>query len=161
MGAEEFKNMMEENASLKERVTDMTGQVSSIQNDLDQKRTEVTQLEGKINDLESSLAEAKTMDVSGENIDNSTKVARGVVFKVQIGAFKNKDLAKYFGTSENFGGEVDPDGTQRYTLGNFKDYWQADKFKKYLREMGVKDAWIVPFKDGRRVPMKDVLEGVI
>ncbi|MGI9543756.1 MAG: Ezrin/radixin/moesin family protein, partial [Cyclobacteriaceae bacterium] len=63
--------------------------------------------------------------------------------------------------SDNFGGEVDSDGTQRYTLGNFKDYWQADKFKKYLREMGVKDAWIVPYKDGRRVPMKDVLEGVI
>jgi len=161
MGPEEFKNMIEENASLKERVNDMTGQVASIQNDLDQKRTEVVQLEGKLTDLESSLAEARTMDVSGEATDNTTKVARGVVFKVQIGAFKNKDLAKYFGTSENFGGEVDSDGTQRYTLGNFKDYWQADKFKKYLREMGVKDAWIVPYKDGRRVPMKDVLEGVI
>jgi hypothetical protein len=27
--------------------------------------------------------------------------------------------------------------------------------------MGVKDAWIVPFKDGQRVEIKDVLEGVI
>jgi hypothetical protein len=27
--------------------------------------------------------------------------------------------------------------------------------------MGVKDAWIVPYKDGKRVPIKDVLEGVI
>ena len=27
--------------------------------------------------------------------------------------------------------------------------------------MGVKDAWIVPYKDGTRVAMKDVLEGVI
>jgi len=26
--------------------------------------------------------------------------------------------------------------------------------------MGVKDAWIVSFKDGKRVPIKDVLEGV-
>ena len=48
----------------------------------------------------------------------------------------------------------------RYTLGEFRDYWEADKFKKYLREMGVKDAWIVPYKDGKRVPIKDVLEGV-
>ena len=38
---------------------------------------------------------------------------------------------------------------------------EADTFKKYLREMGVKDAWIVSFKDGQRVPIKDVLEGVI
>ena len=26
--------------------------------------------------------------------------------------------------------------------------------------MGVKDAWIVPFKDAKRVEIKDVLEGV-
>lgn len=27
--------------------------------------------------------------------------------------------------------------------------------------MGVKDAWIVPYKDGQRVEIKDVLEGVV
>ena len=48
-----------------------------------------------------------------------------------------------------------------FTIGVFRDYWEADKFKKYMREMGVKDAWIVPFKDGVRVEIKDVLEGVV
>ena len=47
------------------------------------------------------------------------------------------------------------------TIGIFRDYWEADTFKKYLREMGVKDAWIVPFKDNVRVEIKDVLEGVV
>ncbi len=27
--------------------------------------------------------------------------------------------------------------------------------------MGVKDAWIVPYRDGQRVEIKDVLEGVV
>jgi hypothetical protein len=27
--------------------------------------------------------------------------------------------------------------------------------------MGVKDAWIVPYKDSQRVEIKDVLEGVV
>jgi hypothetical protein len=27
--------------------------------------------------------------------------------------------------------------------------------------MGVKDAWIVPYQDGQRVEIKDVLEGVV
>ena len=44
---------------------------------------------------------------------------------------------------------------------NFPTEKQADTFKKYLREMGVKGAWIVAYKDGKRVPIKDVLEGVI
>ena len=84
----------------------------------------------------------------------------GVVFKVQIGAFRNKDLSKYFDNNENFSGE-NADDLQKITLGQFRDYWEADTFKKYLREMGVKDAWIVPYKDGVRVPIKDVLEGVV
>lgn len=84
----------------------------------------------------------------------------GVVFKVQIGAFKKKDMSKFFDNNPMFSGQ-DEDGLQKITIGFFKDYWEADTFKKYLREMGVKDAWIVPFKDGKRVPIKDVLEGVI
>jgi len=61
----------------------------------------------------------------------------------------------------NFGGEKSQDGVNAYTIGLFRDYWEADTFKKYMREMGVKDAWIVPFKDGQRVDIKDVLEGVV
>jgi hypothetical protein len=80
---------------------------------------------------------------------------------VQIGAFLNKeDLVKFAGNNKNFNAETD-NSVQKFTLGVFKDYWQADTFKKYLRQMGVKDAWIVCFKDGQRVPLKDVLSGII
>jgi hypothetical protein len=84
-----------------------------------------------------------------------------VIFKVQIGSFKNKDLAKYFNNNPNFSGDIDEDGSKKYTLGYFREYWEADTFKKYLREMGVKDAWIVSYKDGKRVSIKDVLEGAL
>jgi hypothetical protein len=92
---------------------------------------------------------------------NPMDFSKGVIFKVQIGAFKNKDLAKYFENNPNFGGEVKESEPQKITIGIFRDYWEADKFKKYMREMGVKDAWIVPYRDGERVEIKDVLEGVV
>ncbi len=162
MSVEDYKNMIDQNTALQQQVNQMTAEISEAQSELQQKQEEVAILQGKVQNLEQDLAETGVIDVSsGEASTANTKVAKGVLFKVQIGAFRNKDLSKYFGSSDNFGGEVDGDGTQRYTLGNFTDYWQADKFKQYLREMGVKDAWIVPYKDGRRVPMKDVLEGVI
>ena len=162
MSTEEFKAIVDQNTALQQQVNQLSADLTSSQSELQQKREDVAVLQGKVQNLEQDLAEAQVIDVStGVASSGNTKVSKGVLFKVQIGAFRNKDLSKYFGASENFGGEVDSDGTQRYTLGNFKDYWQADKFKKYLREMGVKDAWIVPYKDGRRVPMKDVLEGVI
>ena len=66
---------------------------------------------------------------------------------------------KKFENNKNFSGEVDEDGTKKYTLGEFTDYWEADRFKKYLREMGVKDAWIVAYKDKKRLNMKEFLEG--
>jgi len=92
---------------------------------------------------------------------NTMDYSKGIVFKVQIGAFKNKDLSKYFENNPNFSGEVKEGDPQRVTIGIFRDYWEADTFKKYLREMGVKDAWIVPYKDSQRVEIKDVLEGVV
>ena len=165
LDVEAFKKLVEEKESLESQVAGLNSQVSSLQAKANEKTTEADRLNAQVKDLQNQLAEATSskakpdannMDISG----NSTRVVKGVAFKVQIGAFRNKDLAKYFENNGSFDGEVD-NSTQRYTLGTFTDYWEADKFKKYLREMGVKDAWIVAYKDGQRVPLKDVLEGVI
>lgn len=143
--------------------TSLKGQVSTLNKTVSDKNTRIAELEDQISSMRSELT-----SVRGELAQlkeappvNSMDFSKGVVFKVQIGAFKNKDLSKYFSNNPNFGGEAVDKGEQRFTIGIFRDYWEADKFKKYLREMGVKDAWIVPFKDGQRVELKDVLEGVV
>ena len=56
---------------------------------------------------------------------------------------------------------IDEDGYIKYILGQFRDYDMADLFKKKLRKIGVKEAWIVPYKDGKRVALKEVLSEVI
>lgn len=160
---EQFKRMYDENASLKQEVSSLQGQLSGIQSTIGEKEAEVAELTEKNRALEAQVAEAQAAMETQDEQEMETKTVdmSGVVFKVQIGAFRNKDLSKYFENNANFGGEVDEEGVQRITLGVFHDYWEADTFKKYLREMGVNDAWIVPYKDGQRVAMKDVLEGVI
>ena len=159
---EQFKRMYDENASLKEEVSSLQGQLSTLQSNLGEKEAQVAELSEKNQALESRIAELQASMESKQEEETTHAVDEsGVVFKVQIGAFRNKDLSKYFNNNPNFSGETDEDGLQHITLGVFRDYWQADTFKKYLREMGVNDAWIVPYKDGQRVPMKDVLEGVI
>jgi len=156
---EDFKNMTEENSALQGQVNSMNSQVSNLQSTLSEKNARIAQLQDKVNSLETQVEDFTTKDIS--ETENSTRSAKGVVFKVQIGAYANNDLSAYTANSEDMATEAGNDGTQKYTLGNFADYWEADKFKKELRRMGVKDAWIVPYKDGQRVPMKDVLEGVI
>ena len=155
---EELKNLYDENAALKSETSGYKRQISSLEGKLKEKDNQIASMTQSMRTMESELLAAKEQmpsKSSGPAYDDS-----GVVFKVQIGAFRNKDLSKYFDNTENFSGETE-DGVQKITLGRFSDYWEAVTFKKYLREMGVNDAWIVPYKDGVRVAMKDVLEGVI
>ncbi|MEP2773766.1 MAG: Ezrin/radixin/moesin family protein [Fulvivirga sp.] len=161
---EALKNLVEEHQSLQGQVNSLKSETNAMQSRLSDKDAKISELQDDITKLRSDLSAAKaearkakaepaTPTTGGDMVD-------GVVFKVQIGAFRNKDLSKYFDNNPNFGGES-ADEMQKITLGQFRDYWEADTFKKYLREMGVKDAWIVSYKDGNRVELKDVLEGVV
>ncbi|GAL87177.1 hypothetical protein MYP_4407 [Sporocytophaga myxococcoides] len=140
----EYKKLVEEKDALSAQVS----QTASLKSEVDAKNKEIEQLK-------------KSLQSGGGAGSAKSKTVPGVVFKVQVGSFRNKDLSKYFDNNPNFSGEVDKDGIKKYTLGNFADYWEANTFKKALRDMGVKDAWIVAYKNGERVPIKDVLEGVL
>ena len=147
----EFKKIMEEHSSMKTEMGTLNDKVASLQQEVSTKEAELQTAQAQ---LQESAAKKEVANEEGA----STVSSKGVVFKVQIGAFKNKDLEKYIKNNPNFSGETDSDGTKKYTLGHFRDYWEADHFKKYLRQMGVKDAWVVPYRDGERVALKDVLE---
>jgi hypothetical protein len=153
-----LKALYEERDNLKLEADNAKSQLQSKDEKIVQLETQLTEL--KANSIKMP-AETNEKDISSNGYERQNASPNGVVFKVQIGAFKNKDLTKYFENNKYFSGEVDSDGTKKYTLGYFSDYWEADNFKKYLREMGVKDAWIVPYKEGNRLKIKDVLEGVI
>ena len=161
---EDLKNLVEESQSLSAQVSKQEADNNNLQSRISDKDAKITGLEDDLTKLRSDLGTAKKevrdmkAAAAAEPVQRRGPAMKGIVFKVQIGAFRNKDLSKYFENHENFSGETDQDGTQKITLGQFADYWEADTFKKYLREMGVNDAWIVPYKDGERKDIKEVLE---
>lgn len=152
----DYKALVEERDALKKTASESEAAKASLQADIDSKKTEIEKLKAQLEHAQKTPSGGSEQAATAA----STKTpAKGVVFKVQVGNFKNKDLSKYFENNSNFSGEIDEDGTKKYTLGVFNNYWEADKFKKYMREMGVKDAWIVSYKDGKRIAIKDALEG--
>jgi uncharacterized phage infection (PIP) family protein YhgE len=160
-----LKQLTEEKQVADNSVSELGTQVKTLQGSLAEKDSKITGLEDEIAQLRDQLSSVKAELAqlkSSPAPANPMDFSKGVVFKVQIGAFKNKDLSKYFENNPNFGGEAAKGEAepQKLTIGVFRDYWEADTFKKYMREMGVKDAWIVPYRDGQRVDIKDVLEGV-
>ena len=161
-----LKQLHEDKQVADNSVTDLTTQTKSLNSQISDKNARIAELEDQLNRMRGELnsAKAELAQLRASPVVNPMDFSKGVVFKVQVGAFKNKDLSKYFDNNPNFGGEAagkDTADPQRITIGIFRDYWEADTFKKYMREMGVKDAWIVPYKDGTRVELKEVLEGVV
>lgn len=151
----QLRSLIEEKEALVKDKSDLNSRVVELETQLSDRTAEVDKVKTQLQESDKKAAEAMAAAKSDVGAPLNGK---GVVFKVQVGAFKNKDLTKYFKNSKNFSGDVDADGTKKYTLGFFGDYWEAENFKKYLREMGVKDAWIVAYKNGGRVELKDVLE---
>jgi len=159
---ENLKQLTEDKQAGDATITTLNQKVTQLQASTSEKDAKIAELEGQLSEARGQLSAANAeLTALKENPSNSMDFSKGVVFKVQIGAFKNKNLAKYFENNPNFGGEAKDNEPQKLTIGVFRDYWEADTFKKYMREMGVKDAWIVPYQDGQRVEIKDVLEGVV
>ena len=159
----DLKQFTEDKQSADNQVAALNKRVADLQRALGEKDTRIAELEDQLSQMRTQLsaARAEITQLKLTPVVNPMDFSRGVVFKVQVGAFKNKDLAKYFDNNPNFGGEVKENEPQRVTIGIFRDYWEADQFKKYMREMGVKDAWIVPYRDGQRTEIKDVLDSVV
>lgn len=161
-----LKQFTEAKQTADNTVTKLNGDMKQLQSTVSDKNARIAELEDQISRMRGELTSTKTEleQLKANPPVNPMDFSKGVVFKVQVGAFKNKDLSKYFDNNPNFGGEAagkDGNDPQRITIGIFRDYWEADTFKKYMRDMGVKDAWIVPYRDGQRVEIKDVLEGVM
>lgn len=163
MSAADFQKLQDQQQEFKQQASELSGEITSLKNQSESKESEIRQLKDQVRRLEDQLQEARAeleAKPQEQNVPLSNEYDEGLVFRVQIGAYRDKNLEQYLSSSESFNGETDAQGLQIYTLGNFRDYWEADKFKKYLRAMGVKDAWIVPYRDGARVPIKDVLENL-
>jgi len=161
-----LKTFTEQKQVADNSVTTLTNQVKQLQSQMSDKDARIAELEDQIARMrsENTALRSELAKLRENPVVNPMDFSKGIVYKVQVGAFKNKKLAKYFDINPNFGGEAadkDPADPTRITIGIFRDYWEADTFKKYMREMGVKDAWIVPYRDGARVELKDVLPDVI
>ncbi|MDF2456878.1 MAG: hypothetical protein K0R51_2871 [Cytophagaceae bacterium] len=157
----DYKRLIEEKESLSQQAQEASSNLNQCTSSQAAKDEEIMKLRAEVDSFKTAVPVATAAKGVKKTSSTASTAKPGIIYKVQIGAFRNKDLTKYFNNNKNFSGDVDADGAKKYTLGEFVEYWEADNFKKYLREMGVKDAWIVAYKDGNRVPIKDALEGTL
>ncbi|MBL0329163.1 MAG: PD40 domain-containing protein [Bacteroidetes bacterium] len=85
------------------------------------------------------------------------KLPEGLIFKVQIGAFRNPIPQDLFKGMSPITGETTPQGFTRYTAGLFTSFTTADKVKQEIRDLGYKDAFVVAFLNGKRIPILEAM----
>jgi hypothetical protein len=120
---------------------------------------------GKTNDVAST---AKVSDVfvkttapvysASKPIPVNEKLPEGLIFKVQIGAFRNPIPQDLFKGMSPITGETTPQGFTRYTAGLFTTFATADKVKDEIRALGYRDAFVVAFLNGKRISMIEAMK---
>ncbi len=132
-----------------------TGNQSVSNNQFSNMGTEIPQtLEG---DLFITSASA-TVSPYSENkpIPIDAEIPTGLVFKVQVGAYRNpipQDLFKGFAPLM---GEKLDNGITRYTAGLFRDFGNANNAKNDIRKLGYDDAFVVAFYNGKRISFQEL-----
>ena len=96
----------------------------------------------KVNTDNSSISLSEINDPSGK-----------VIYRVQIGAFSKKVRSKLFSDVPQLVAVPFSDGMTRYFSGAFEDYKKAAERKVDMILEGFEGAFVVAFKDGKRVPL--------
>ena len=86
------------------------------------------------------------------------KIQDGLVFKVQIGAFKQPLPNNTFKGLTPVIAQTTPSGYLRYMAGNFEKYDNANAVKNDLKNLGYNDAFVVAYYNGVRINLTEGLE---
>ena len=92
-----------------------------------------------------------------EPIPMDVPMPEGIVFKVQIGAFRNAVPVEAFSDMTPVMGETVAGGLVRYSAGLFTGFEQAAVAKDLVRDRGYRDAFVVAYQDGKRIPLGDAI----
>ncbi|TAH19121.1 MAG: hypothetical protein EAZ08_09610 [Cytophagales bacterium] len=157
----QYRDMVSELQKLRGENAGMKNKLRTVGKSMTDKDGEIAKLQAAYDSISSAIAQAK----SANNSSNSTNAeyAKGTWYRVQVGVKNKIDMSEVGGDGKNMIVEKDSDNIYKYTLGHFKDYWEADEFKKALRTiMGLdrkkeedREIWTVIYNENERASMKD------
>jgi predicted nucleic acid-binding Zn-ribbon protein len=91
---EQYKNLLDENKSLKGQVTSLKTELSNVDDRIAEKDEQILTYQSQVGDLRQELSKAKSQAATAQPVANESPANleedKGIVFKVQVGAFKKK-----------------------------------------------------------------------
>ncbi len=158
-----FKAIYEEYGTLQGESSKTKKQIDVLQNQLKDKERLLSERTEKVESLLQELEKAKQQAQEQEEVVEQAPVvlspsgdqdfSKGVVYQVETGAKRDPALSEY----QQYGNfwQSYENGEKRYTIAYFRDYWEADAFKNMMRKIGVSDAYVYSYKDGKPIGLQD------
>lgn len=138
---------------------------------MNKQKTTVQDLEDEIEALKLQLKEAQEsnkelqtkLSILNDKYSNllntmpSTKLPKGTVYQVQMGYYQYLDLVSFNNKLKVVKAE-EIDGAKRYVIGHFEDLMDAVQFSNDIKALGISDAFVSQYVDGKRNMTFDALE---
>ena len=150
-------SLMEKYNEYKDKNTELKEKVNLLESSGTRKSERINDLEVEKNAIQSQLAQFQAKQQAPPVVQEVPPMTtdawdEGVVFKVQIAAFKDKQLPGEWDTPDGLDFESEAN-MQKIVVGQFRNYNAASEMSNRLKSLGIKGAWVVSYKDGNRVPI--------
>lgn len=157
-----LKELTEEKERYQRQADALLQQVEPLQNDLARKDAQINQLQSEVSRLRSDLtaAERAMQQMESEQATaaytpKGNDLPMGLVFRVQLGAYKKTNVPGNLATDNSMTLET-VDGVQKIMVGQFATMEEAEELATHFKKIGVKDAWVVPYRDGVRISLEEL-----
>lgn len=149
------KDLSEIQMLKKENDSILNIEIDRIRNIMKSEKEEFVTTENFVN-IES--IDNDTTNIISDILKNEEKISsNGIIYKIQIGAFKtelppaSKALFKKLSVLRKIDNYTDDKGVTYYTIGEVINFKDAVKLQDQIRKESVKDAFIIIFKDGKKL----------
>jgi prefoldin subunit 5 len=140
------RELMKENADMR---AELDNCAEKCQRELRALRNKIDSLQNEYSRIQKAYETVKTATQS------PVELTPGLFYRVQVGAYQKFNMNRYLEhTGDNFTGES-VDNLNKYLMGKFKNYELAKAFRDDIIKLGIKDAFIVAFNDGKRITTEE------
>lgn len=150
----QFKKLNKKEVSKRKKASQSLKQLKSEKKTIE---AEISSTRAKIKSIEQLISKKEYALQENFVFNKSTSVeSEDVIYKIQIGVYKNKISPDIFNGLSPV--SEDPyEGGVRYSVGAFPKFDYAKQAKAHVVEVGLKDAFIVAYFQGKRISIKDAL----
>ena len=90
---------------------------------------------------------------SSNPIPLNVKAPKGLVYRVQVGAFRKPIPQNLYSSFNPVSGELSPNGLTLYMAGYFNNAKNAVTARKQIQQLGYSDAFVVAYCDGEKITL--------